>query len=129
MPTENIANQDFDKIPSEEKKPSAECFILGKFRIKQKTVLVTIGVVAVCLIAFLVLNILVKPKTKLEPPLTPIPTSPPTLAPVTAPSLYATDSAILSLEEEIKKTENDLLNTDLKESRLNPPALDMNIKF
>lgn len=136
MPTENLPDQnfdkilDFDKIQVGETKPKPEFFCVGKYKIKQKSVFLTTGIVAVCLIVLaLLLNTLLKPKVKSEPTPTPTPTPIPTLVPIIAPSFYATDSAILSLEEEIKKTEIDLLNTDLKESSLNPPALDMNIKF
>jgi len=44
-------------------------------------------------------------------------------------SLYASDSAILKIEEELKEIETELDFTDLKETKLNPPPLDWEIKF
>ena len=48
---------------------------------------------------------------------------------ITSPSPYATDAAILKKEEDIKELDKRLQEADLKESPLNPPALDWEIKF
>ncbi len=48
---------------------------------------------------------------------------------LTSPSLYATDSALLKIEEEVKKLEEKIQGTDLKEAYLTPPLLEMGIDF
>ena len=44
-------------------------------------------------------------------------------------SRYATDSAVLAIEEEVKKLDKDLMNVDLKESGLWPPDISFQVKF
>lgn len=60
------------------------------------------------------------------------PTPKPTPTPireVATPSAYATDSAILEIEADLKAIENDLKATDLRETGLQPPVLDMEVEF
>ena len=45
------------------------------------------------------------------------------------PSPYATDSAILEIETKLDQLEKDLIEVNLYESELNPPALDMSVYF
>jgi hypothetical protein len=54
-----------------------------------------------------------------------------TLEPTSTPeqSIYATDSSVLSIERELKSLENDLNKIDLNNPEINPPVLDMDIKF
>ncbi|MDO8551121.1 MAG: hypothetical protein Q7S03_00355 [bacterium] len=53
----------------------------------------------------------------------------PTPGPSRPISKWATDSAILQIEEELKSVSDSVDNVDLKESGLFPPLLDMQVKF
>lgn len=70
-------------------------------------------------------------KVKKEKGIAPLPSPSPTPIEeeITAPSAYATDSAVLAIEEDLKTLEKDLLETDLYETGLNPPVLDMKVEF
>jgi len=48
---------------------------------------------------------------------------------INSPSNYATDSALLQIEQNVDKIEIELLETDLKEANLNLPSLNMEIEF
>lgn len=48
---------------------------------------------------------------------------------ITSPSPYATDSALLKIEEEVGNLEEKIQETDLKETALTPPLLEMGINF
>jgi len=48
---------------------------------------------------------------------------------ITSPSPYATDAALLKIEEEVENLDEKIQTTDLKESGLTPPALEMGINF
>jgi len=48
---------------------------------------------------------------------------------INSPSNYATDSALLQIEKRVDQIEIELLETDLKESGLNLPNLNMEIEF
>ncbi|MGB9911085.1 MAG: hypothetical protein ACPLKP_00530 [Microgenomates group bacterium] len=65
------------------------------------------------------------PKKEIIPTITPTPT----VLLEEPPSLYATDAAILKIEEEINQLEKELNQTDLKEKQLNPPLLDWNVSY
>jgi hypothetical protein len=131
VPTEKIADQTFEEIPVVEEKPVEEkYFVFGKFRLKQKMVWFGGGGLIAFLILLLILvNLLKKPSISPKPPslLTPTPT--PFEEEITSPSAYATDSAVLKIEAELKNIDQDLQSTDLKEAGLNPPVLDMEVKF
>lgn len=45
------------------------------------------------------------------------------------PSIYAEDEAFLKLEEEVRILENEVNQTDIRETRLAPPPLDFNVSF
>ena len=48
---------------------------------------------------------------------------------ITSPSPYATDAAILKIEEEVEKLDKKIQETDLKETDLTPPTLDWEVEF
>ena len=48
---------------------------------------------------------------------------------ITSPSPYATDAALLKIEEEVGNLEEKIQATDLKEVNLTPPLLKMGIDF
>lgn len=141
MPTEKIADQTFEEIPVAEEPVEEKYFTFGKFKInfaplvccsaiKQKMVWSVGGGLAGLLIVLLILaSLLKKPSVspKQAQPATPTPT--PFEEEITSPSIYATDSAILKIEADLKTIDQDLQSTDLKEVGLNPPVLDMEVKF
>lgn len=65
----------------------------------------------------------------------PTPTFPPTPPPLppeafmASPSAYATDEAVLRIEEELGILEKDLDTVDLEELRLRPPVLDLKVEY
>lgn len=125
MPTE-ITNQDFENIPPMGKEENT---VKGS----KKPIFIFAGVFGGLLVILLAAVIFLsfqqgRVTTMIKP--TPTPTSTPEFKEeITVPSPYATDAAILKMEEEIKGVDQELLSTDLKESSLNPPVLEMNIKF
>jgi len=131
VPTEKIADQTFEEIPIVEEKPVEEkYFTLGKFKLKQKMVWFVGGGLVILLIALLILvNLLKKPSISPGGPQVSTPTPTPFKEEITSPSAYATDSAILKIESELKTIDQDLQSTDLKEAGLNPPVLDMEVEL
>lgn len=130
MPTEKIADQTFEEIPIAEEPVEEKYFTFGKFKLKQKMVWSVSGGLAGLLIVLLILASLLKKPSgspKQAQPATPTPT--PFEEEITSPSAYATDSAILKIESELKTIDQDLQSTDLKEVGLNPPVLDMEVEF
>jgi len=117
VPTE-ILNQDFENIP------------VGQGK---KTTFVFAGIFGSLLVLLLAAAIFLsfqqgKVTTMVKP--TPTPTSTPEFKEeIISPSPYATDAAVLKMEEEIKSLDQGLTSTDLKESGLNPPVLEMKIQF
>lgn len=131
MPTEELIDQSFESIPTQEEAPKKERFLtLGKFKPKLKIVFILGGGLFVLLILLTILANLTQKSIKLPKPL-PLPAPSPTPAEekIASPSAYATDSAILKIEEEIEAIEEKLQSTDLKEAALNPPILDMKVEF
>lgn len=66
-----------------------------------------------------------------NPTPTPLP-APPPLPPeafIASPSAYATDEAVLKIEEELRLLEEDLDTVDLEELRLQPPILDLKVEY
>lgn len=117
MPTE-ITNQDFENIPVRQ----------GK-----KTTFVFAGIFGGLLVLLLAAAIFLsfhqgQPTTKIETKPTPTPTIG-FKKEIISPSPYATDAAILKMEEEIKTLDQEITSADLKEAGLNPPVLEMKIKF
>ena len=69
---------------------------------------------------------LTTPEKKIEEVVTPTPEE---VQEISNPSPYANDLIILKIEQDIKRIDKELQETDLKEASLNPPLLDMDIKF
>ncbi len=114
--------QDFENLP-----PAAE-----KKTVNKKLIIFTslFGGVMVLLLAvsiFIGFNQQGSSQTVLQE-LTPTPTTEPKEE-IISPSLYATDAAILKIEEEVENLNQKIQNTDLKESGLTPPVLEMGINF
>ena len=130
MPTNKIADQTFEEIPIAPKSIEEKYFNFGKFKLKQKTVwLLGGGLVILVIVLSILLNLFKKSAVLPKPPSLPVPTPTPFEEKITSPSAYATDSAILKIEENLKTIDQDLQSTDLKETGLNPPVLDMEVKF
>lgn len=125
MPTE-IADQDFENIPQmgEEKMTTKKA---------RKPIFIFAGIFGGLLVILLATTIFLGfQQGKVTPEVSPTPTQTPTSElkeEITSPSPYATDAAILKMEEEIKALDQELLSTDLKESGFNPPALEMKVNF
>ena len=85
------------------------------------------GVILIVIIILSIVLTLLKPKGQI---LVSTPTPEPVVPIATpTPTKYATDSAILQLEENIKILDQNLTNTDLKEENLQPRQLDWTITF
>lgn len=118
MPTDQTMEQEFEAIPPKEEKPTRKIILaIGG--------LVIAVTVTISLLLFLVSR---KPGERTLLPIIPSPTPIVTKAITRLASPYATDSAILKIEEDIKNLEGELQTTDLKEAGLNPPVLDMEVK-
>ena len=127
MPTETIADQNFEEIPFQEEK-------LTRAKIKKPILIFTIifGSLLVILLSITIFFDFQQGKITSQVETTPSPTPTPTTEnkeEITSPSPYATDAAILKIEEEIKNLDQEIISTDLKESGLNPPKLEMKINF
>ena len=127
MLTDNNPDQNFENFP-EIKEAKAI-----KEKMAKKPLIIFVSIFAFVLIMFLGLAIFMsfnqknlKPTTENQPSPTPIMEI---KEEITSPSPYATDAALLKQEEEIKVLDKKLQETDLKESKLNPPTLDWEIKF
>jgi len=118
-----IIDQDFEKILPIEEEP--------KQKILPKKIIFLGGLLLLFLLILILISLNLKQKHSFSDVFpTPTPTPTPTLIEeITNPSFYATDSAILKIEEELKKIEQELDSTDLKESSLNLPVLDWEVKF
>lgn len=125
MPTE-IADQNFENIPFEEEK-------IANKKVAGKPIFIFAGIFGGLLVILLSMAIFFSlQQGKIMPNTKSTPTPTPTLEikeEITAPSPYATDSAVLKMEEEIKNLDQQITSADLKEAGLNPPVLEMNIKF
>jgi len=135
MPTENkISYQNFETIPAKgtslPPEPSLGPGEKG-FKLKgKKLVLVIVLVISFLVLASTGLVILnQRSQTIPSAQISPTPTPTPIIEQITNPSPYATDSAILQTEEELKKLESELQEVDLKETGLTPPVLDFNVNF
>ena len=132
MPTEEIVDQSFESIPAQEEEPEkVEKFLkIGKWKIKAKILLlVGTGVVVLLVILATLTQTVFKPKLPGETAALPSPTPTPFEEKIASPSAYATDSAVLKVESELKSIDEKLQSTDLKEAGLNPPVLDMDVNF
>jgi len=102
-----------------------------KPRLPIKKIAIFGGGFLVLIIILLILAKIFKVALPIENPLdfatpTPSPTVSPTLAPI---SRYATDSAVLKLEQDIITLDQELLNVDLDEESLKPRPLKFDINF
>lgn len=129
---EEVISQNFEAQIPEEEKPTMKERIKSKInklkgKINKKMVMISGGVITV-----LILLILIATSSKrisvFKPPVLPSP-SPALYEEISNPSIYATDSAILKIEEKLKEIEKGIDQTDLKETGLNPPVLDMEVNF
>jgi len=130
MPTETPQIQNFEAMAAKGKEPEATRKKSGF----NKTILIITG--AVCLLLFSAVVLVSKFKINILPggggqTEEPVPTATPTPYQeiIASPSAYATDSAILQIQENIKALEIELKATDLKESNLTLPGLDLNVNF
>ena len=124
MPTE-VADQNFENIP-----------IRGKTSEKgKKPLFIFVGFFAGVLLILLGLAVFLglnQAGRAPQPPIAPTPTPTPPLEfkeEIISPSFYATDEAILKIEQDLKTIDQQLQETDLKEAGLNPPVLDWEVEF
>lgn len=127
---EEIISQDFEaQVPAEEEKPN----LWQRFKTKIKTLNKKYISIGVGVFIFLILILIIARSSlhisQFKPPVFPSPSPSPYEEEITNPSVYATDSAVLEIGEKLKEIEQDLDKTDLKETGLNPPVLDMEINF
>jgi len=130
MKKEDLINQNFEtQIPSFEKKPPFWERPLNKLKsLNRKYLLIGVGVsVLLVIVLFLMFSSYRIQQFNLIAPPEPTPT--PFEEVIINPSAYATDSAILETESKLKEIEKTLGQTDLKETGLNPPILDMEVNF
>ena len=128
MRIKTVINQDFENLPLVEEEKEAKAKIVFK---KPLIVFASVfGAVLILLIAiaiFMSFNQNSEPTGNIgQPTLTPTPEF---KEEITSPSSYATDSAVLQKEEEIKTLDEKIQKTDIKESGLNPPVLEWKIEF
>lgn len=130
---EEVISQDFEaQIPEEE-----EAGLLSRLRAKlkeifsdkkKKNVFIGIGVLTILLLIIIVVQSTYR-ISLLKTPVLPSPTPSPFEEEIASPSAYATDSAVLDVEKRLKEIEKEIDQTDLKETGLNPPVLDMEVNF
>jgi len=127
VPTEKPIKQNFENITS----------LREKTKVSKKFLILFSSVFASTLVILLTIAIILgfkQPQIKLikllekEKNITPTPRQEVTQE-ISNPSSYATDSAILEIEQDLKEIDKQLQETDLKEASLNPPLLDMDIEF
>jgi len=119
-----IIDQDFENILPVEEKP--------KKKILPRKMIFLGGLLFLLILILTAISLNLKQGRRSFSGTLPIPTPTPTpilIEKITNPSFYATDSAILKIEEELKKIEQELDSTDLKENSLNLPVLDWEVKF
>lgn len=124
MPIDEINSQNFETIEQQPENPGQT----GKSR---KILYAAAGI-----FIFLVLVLLLALTQKQTasngvptPTSTPTPTPTPFMPTISSPSAYATDSAVLEIENDISSIVQQLQNVDLKENDILPPAINLNINF
>jgi len=127
---EEVISQDFEaQIPAEEEKIS----LWQRFKVKIRKVNKKYYYIGAGVLVFLILIILIARSSlrisQFKLPVFPSPSPSPYEEEITNPSVYATDSAILEIGNRIKEIENEIDQTDLKETGLNPPVLDLEVNF
>ncbi len=85
-------------------------------------------------IVLLIVGSIIKSLKPAKPSSTPIPTPAalpplPTPAGIGIPSRYATDSAVLKIDADVKSLQTKLEGTDLDESNLKPPTINFFVSF
>lgn len=124
MPTENASTEINFQKPKVDKKPRSGL----KIKMGNKEILAFSLVGIILLLLFTLL--LIRSQSPLPAGTeTPAPTPSPVIIEPRAASSYASDSAILKIEEALKKTEGEIQQTDFYETTLNPPLLDLNVSF
>ena len=126
MRIKSILNQDFENLPPQEEKIAKEKVSLKKPLIIFVSLFGTILILLTATAIFMGFN----QKGETIKDNQPTPTT--TLEfkqEITSPSPYATDAAILQIEEGIKNLDEKIQKTDLKEDGLKPPVLDWQIEF
>jgi hypothetical protein len=127
---EEIITQDFEaQIPEEEENINRWQKIKTKVKnIKKKYLFLGLGggLFLIIIIIFVTSSLQF---SQFKPPAIPSPSPSPYEEEILNPSAYATDSAVLEIENKIKDINQQLENTDLKETGLNPPVLDMKVNF
>ena len=96
---------------------------------KNKKIALIIGIILFLMIIILVIISSTYRTSQFKPSILPSPSPNPYEEEIKNPSNYATDSAILGVEEKVKEINQELDQTDLKETGLNPPILDMEVNF
>ncbi|MBU3957000.1 hypothetical protein KKI19_01825 [Patescibacteria group bacterium] len=127
---EEIINQDFEaQVPAEEEKLN----LWQRFKAKIKTLNKKHIYIGAGVFVFLVLILIIARSSlhisRFKPPVFPSPSPSPYEEEITNPSAYATDSAVLEIGEKLKEIEGGIDQTDLKETGLNPPVLDLEVNF
>lgn len=121
MPTDQIMEPELEAvpaIPSQEEKAKRQIILAG-------AAVVLIVTIVLLLLLFLTSS---KPGEQIFLPVVPSPTPIASETNIRPSSPYATDSAILKIEEDLKNLDQELQRTDLKEAGLNPPILDLEVK-
>lgn len=127
---EEIITQDFEaQIPTEEK----ELNLWQRLKTKVKSLNKKYYYIGAGVFVFLILILIIARSSlrisQFKPPTFPSPSPSPFEEEITNPSAYATDSAVLDIENKLKEIDQDLDKVDLKETGLNPPVLDMEVNF
>lgn len=102
-----------------------------KLKLSNKNLIFPFFALAIFFFALFCFHRINKKKSELVAEPTPTPTPLVTIEEVitASPSAYATDEAVLKIEEELKILEEKLNVVDLEEQPLLPPFLDMDVKF
>ena len=94
-----------------------------------KVVLVALFIIILAIIAFAaVLEVKRNKEISEQLPISVPSTAPPKEVKPTHP-VYANDSVILKIEEDVRALDSALISTDLEEANLNPPLLDLKVTF
>ena len=122
--------QNFEvQIPEELKKPHFLQNLIERVKkINRKLIFIGLGMI-IFIIALLIIIFSSFRIAEFKPAVFPSPSPSPFEEEIINPSAYATDSAVLEIEKRLKEIEQNLDKTDLKETSLNPPVLDIEINF
>lgn len=142
MTKEKVLNQDFEAQVSEEEKKSnlwqklkSPASLLKKlppfFNRNKKLVFIGAGLIILLIILVTIIVFVSRNQrdAQSKQPALPSPSPSPFEEEIINPSAYATDSAVLEIEKRLREIDQDLGKTDLKETSLNLPVLDMEVNF